>query len=1129
MTTTSRQNNLILNQDWTRIYQTFKNADFRSYDFENLRRVIITYLRENYPEDFNDYIESSEYMALIDAVAFLGQSLAFRIDLASRENFIELAETKESVLRIARMLSYNAKRTVAASGLLKFATVSTTDTILDSNGKNLAQQLITWNDPTNNNWLEQFLTVLNSAMADNTEFGRSQGSATIQGIPTEQYRFRTVTTDVPLFSFSKTVASRSVNFEIVSTAFKNSENIYEEPPVPGNQLGFVYKNDGSGPGSANTGFFLLFKQGTLELADFAVDVPTTNEKIAVDAGNINNDDVWLFSLNSQGAQLEEWTKVSSLVGNNIAYNSVTQDIRNIYAINTKENDNIDLVFADGVYGNLPQGAFRVFYRTSNGLSYTIYPNELRGINISILYRNKNNVEHTLTIGLALQSTVANSAASEDIDNIRANAPAVYYTQNRMITAEDYNLAPLLGSQNIVKIKAVNRTSSGISRNFDILDATGKYSSINVFGDDGYIYKQQDESILSFKFTSRIDIINFIRRNIEPVFTEAEVYNFYFTNFDKILFTDVNTTWQSVTTSISTGYFKNIIDNSQLRVGSYSTSNLKYALINASIKFVPPAGYRFKKGKIVIADVNDADQTEYIWTKIVKITGDGSYVKGLGPITLNEIVPTGAIAQRIVPRFVSDLPVALETEIVNQVFDTQTFGLRYENTESQWKLITSSNLNLTNDFTLGKAGDTTNTNIDSSWIVAFVRQPDSYTVRIRKQSYIFGSVNQNRFYFDSNEKRYNDQVGAVVRDQITVLGINTAKDFITQLRKDVPFEVSDTIKFDDGYESTTEIKLSFRDSDDDGVIDNPEAFENIVGLNQDLNFLFFLSSNDIYGTKIRTLIDNSTDLILIRPREAGIDFNDTASYPDQQLIYFYDSAEDVVKRVDRTTNTLIIANEYTAAIGRRNLKFQYLHNASVDRRIDPSTSNIIDIYLLIRNYDESYRIYLAGGTDIEPVAPTSEALRTTFGTALSSIKSISDDIIYHPVKYKILFGAKAEPQLQAVFKVVKNQNRSINDNDLKVRVITAINDFFDINNWDFGDRFYMGELTTYILNTVAPDLANIVIVPRQTAQSFGSLFEIQSRSDEILISAATVDDIEIVTAITASEVGASINSMVSTTY
>jgi hypothetical protein len=46
---------------------------------------------------------------------------------------------------------------------------------------------------------------------------------------------------------------------------------------------------------------------------------------------------------------------------------------------------------------------------------------------------------------------------------------------------------------------------------------------------------------------------------------------------------------------------------------------------------------------------------------------------------------------------------------------------------------------------------------------------------------------------------------------------------------------------------------------------------------------------------------------------------------------------------------------------------------------------------------------------------------------------------------------------------------------------------------------------------------MVIVPRQLGQEFGSLFEIQSASDEIFISGATVDDIEIVTAITATEV------------
>ncbi len=1134
MTTTSRQNNLILNEDWTRVYQTFKNADFKSYDFENLRRVIITYLRENYPEDFNDYIESSEYMALIDAVAFLGQSLAFRIDLASRENFIELAERKESVLRLARMLSYNAKRNIAANGLIKFSSVTTTEELLDSNGKNLANQIVSWNDPTNTNWLEQFITILNAAMADNTEFGRSQGSGTIQGIPTEQYRFKTISTDVPIYTFSKTVAARSMTFEIVSTAFKDSDAVYEEPPVPGNQLGFIYRNDGKGPGSQNTGFYLLFKQGSLELADFSIDVPTTNETVAVDSANINNDDVWLFSLGSGGNQLDQWTQVASLIGNNIAYNSITQNIRNIYSVETKEEDRVDLVFADGVYGNLPQGAFRAYYRVSNGLSYTIAPAELRGINISIPYVSKNGQAQTLTVGLALQYSVASSAASEDIDSIRTNAPAVYYTQNRMITGEDYNLAPLSSSQDILKIKSINRTSSGISRNFEILDASGKYSSINVFADDGFIYKEQVESQLNFKFTSRIEILNFIRRSVEPVFTDTDVYNFYITKFDKILFTDLNSVWQSVTSDVNmaTGYFKNVVDNSLLKVGVYSTSSLKYLSSGALIKFVPPSGYAFKKGELVLIDSNDSEQTDRLWTKTVRIVGDGTnagrgvLTTGLGPITFNDPVPTGAIASRIVPKFVNDLPTALETEIVNQTFQGLNFGLRFDVPTSAWKIISASDIDLVSNFSLGQAGNTTNSNLDASWILAFVKDVDQYVIRIRGLNYVFGSVEQNRFYFDANEKQYNDNLGRVVKDQVKVLGINkSSTGSAAPIGNDFIFEIDDTIKFDDGYESSIEIKMAFSDRDDDGVVDNPESFEQIVGEDTQLNYLFFEEIIDEAGSQVYQLVDNSDDLILIVERESLVTIS---NYNDGQLIYFYDSAEDQVKRVDRITNTLILESTYKGVVGRDKLKFQYVHNASVDRRIDPSVSNIVDIFLLTRSYDSAFRTYLTGGTDTEPEAPNSDSLKISFGSKLDAIKSISDDIIYHPVKYKVLFGSKAETKLQAQFKVVKNPNQTINDNELKVRIVTAINEFFDIANWDFGDRFYLGELVTYVLNQVAPDISNIIIVPRQTSQSFGSLFEIQSGPDEIFVNGATVDDIVIVSAITASEVRAPIDSIVTTT-
>ena len=91
MAITTRQTSLLVQQDWKTLYQTFREADFQSYDFETLRKSMIDYIKTYYPEDFNDFIESSEYIALIDLIAFLGQSLAFRTDLNARENFIDTA------------------------------------------------------------------------------------------------------------------------------------------------------------------------------------------------------------------------------------------------------------------------------------------------------------------------------------------------------------------------------------------------------------------------------------------------------------------------------------------------------------------------------------------------------------------------------------------------------------------------------------------------------------------------------------------------------------------------------------------------------------------------------------------------------------------------------------------------------------------------------------------------------------------------------------------------------------------------------------------------------------------------------------------------------------------------------
>ena len=71
MAITTRQTSLLVQQDWKVLYQTFREADFQSYDFETLRKSMIDYIRTYYPEDFNDYIESSEYLALIDLLCFM--------------------------------------------------------------------------------------------------------------------------------------------------------------------------------------------------------------------------------------------------------------------------------------------------------------------------------------------------------------------------------------------------------------------------------------------------------------------------------------------------------------------------------------------------------------------------------------------------------------------------------------------------------------------------------------------------------------------------------------------------------------------------------------------------------------------------------------------------------------------------------------------------------------------------------------------------------------------------------------------------------------------------------------------------------------------------------------------------
>ena len=178
-------------------------------------------------------------------------------------------------------------------------------------------------------------------------------------------------------------------------------------------------------------------------------------------------------------------------------------------------------------------------------------------------------------------------------------------------------------------------------------------------------------------------------------------------------------------------------------------------------------------------------------------------------------------------------------------------------------------------------------------------------------------------------------------------------------------------------------------------------------------------------------------------------------------------------------------------------------------------NLIDVYILSKSYDSLYRNWLVTGSGVEPTPPTSQALSDLYAPQLEKIKTISDELIFQPARYRVLFGQQADTSLRAVFKAVRNPSKYNSDNDLKSRILTAISDFFSVDNWDFGQSFYFSELATYVMNIMTPDITNFVIVPTVEG-TFGSLYEITCKSNEIFVSGVTVADIEVVSTLPLSD-------------
>jgi hypothetical protein len=1145
MATTTRQTAIFGVEDWKQIYQTYREADFQSYDFETLRKSFIDYLRLYYPETFNDYIESSEFIALLDVMAFMGQALAFRTDLNTRENYIDTAERRDSVVRLANLVSYTAKRNTAAEGYLKVFNVTTTENVVDYNGVNLANITVNWADPTNVDWQEQFTAIINASLVDSQRVGRPGNRQTILGVRTDEYGINLVSGFLPVIPYTATVDGVSMPFEAVTSTSVGRDYVYEPPPVPDTTFNILFRNDQLGFQSANTGYFFLFKQGVLQNQDFNLAERIANRTVDINIEGVNNQDRWLFQLDNIGTINREWQFVENVY---TAAEQRSNALQAIYAVTSRANDQITLVFGDGVFSEIPVGTFRSYVRASNGLQYIINPEEMQNVVLPISYTDRNGNLQTITFTCGITRPVSNSQAREPIAEIKQRAPARYYTQNRMVNGEDYNLFPYTQYNSIIKSKALNRASIGTSRYLDLVDNTGKYSSTNTFSSDGALWLQNILPTILFSYTNRNDIADVIANQVQPDIGGATMRQFYYANFPRITSTTqpagvnwlAGYTWNQSTTlaNETTGYFRNTTTSSTfpggtpIPVGATTTTMFKYVIPGSLIRFVPPVGYYFdRNNRLVQGTATRADERMEIWASPQQIVGDGyngglgNLSSGAGPVTINNFVPTGAIVDTIIPLFVTDLPNALEQDMAEQMLLFRNFGLGYDNngditgTPYTWYLITSTNLDAyssANPATWSQqyAGNTSGANLDASWLVQFVVQNQNYTITFRGLSYNFGSVLQTRFFFYEDQLVYDSRTGTVIKDFINVLAVNTKPDSTESLPGDIYTTIIDQPIQSDGYVDDFQVLVSYRDSDNDGVPDNPDFFDEIVGPISSSGPYVFLQQTVDFDNLERYLLVEQGRVIYDYGTLDEIELAKTEWTPGQVFYAYAESAFYELSISVTGVRTLVAVSGWLARSGRQDLYFQYRHNSPLTNRIDPGSTNIVDLYVVTLSYYTAYQNYLRDttGTVTEPQRPTIDELSTDY-QALQDYKMISDNIVVNSVVFKPLFGPKAAQELRATIKVIRAQNSTASTSEIKSSVLAEMNAYFSIDKWNFGDTFYFSELAAYLHSQLGSIISSVVLVPLDQQKSFGDLYEIRSQPNEIFANGATIDNIDVIEALT----------------
>jgi hypothetical protein len=110
------------------------STNYTNQEFYGLKTRIVELIRQRFPEDFTDFVESSLGIMLIEVWAFIGDMLSFKIDQLANEVFIDTVREVDNAFRLANLIGFKPQPPIASTAMFiaSINQIFTTDVIIPS-------------------------------------------------------------------------------------------------------------------------------------------------------------------------------------------------------------------------------------------------------------------------------------------------------------------------------------------------------------------------------------------------------------------------------------------------------------------------------------------------------------------------------------------------------------------------------------------------------------------------------------------------------------------------------------------------------------------------------------------------------------------------------------------------------------------------------------------------------------------------------------------------------------------------------------------------------------------------------------------------------------------------------------